>query len=187
MLEDKKDVTVAEKLGSASLDESFRRKPRGGVEDEQYNNLISITSQVLLPQMIDRWSWSLEASGDFSVSSVRHHIDEVTLPSSDVPSRWIKTIPIKTNILAWKISLDSLPTRFNLSARGLEIQSILCPLCNVAAETPSHTFFACNLAGKIMHNICRWWDLDTVTLHTCNEWLSWLSNVQLIKKKKDVL
>ncbi|GJV02001.1 RNA-directed DNA polymerase, eukaryota [Tanacetum coccineum] len=145
MLEDRKDVTVAEKLGSASLDGSFRRKPRGGVEDDQYNNLVSITSQVLLPQMIDRWSWSLEASGDFSVSSVRHHIDEVILPSSDVPTRWVKMIPIKTNILAWKISLDRLPTRFNLSARGLEIQSILCPLCNVSAETSSHTFFACNL------------------------------------------
>ncbi|GJU04524.1 putative ribonuclease H-like domain-containing protein [Tanacetum coccineum] len=81
MLEYRKDVTVAEKLGSASLDGSFRRKPRGGVEDEQCNNLVSITSQVLLPQMIDRWSWSLEASGDFSVSSVRHHIDEAPFGS----------------------------------------------------------------------------------------------------------
>nr|GEX91650.1 RNA-directed DNA polymerase, eukaryota, reverse transcriptase zinc-binding domain protein [Tanacetum cinerariifolium] len=168
----RKHITVAEKIGSASLDSSFRRKPRGGVEDEQYNNLVSVTSQVLLPQMIDRWSWSLEASSDFTVSSVRKYIDEVILPNSDVPTRWVKTIPIKTNILAWKISLDRLPTRFNLSARGLEIQSILCPLCNVAVETSSHTFFACNLARKIMHNICRWWDLDTVTFNSYSEWFN---------------
>ena len=57
----------------------------------------------------------------------------------------------------------------------------------MAAETPSYSFFACNLAEKIMHNIGRWWDLDIVTLHTYNEWLSWLSNVRLIKKKKDIL
>ncbi|GKA60720.1 hypothetical protein Tco_0760127 [Tanacetum coccineum] len=53
-LELKKDITVAEKMGNASLNLSFRRLPRSGIEDEQYKNLVSITSDVLLPQMHDR-------------------------------------------------------------------------------------------------------------------------------------
>ncbi|GJS05085.1 hypothetical protein Tco_0321593 [Tanacetum coccineum] len=34
----------------------------------------------------------------------------MTLAKSDVPSRWVKQIPIKVNVLAWKISMDRLPT-----------------------------------------------------------------------------
>ncbi|GKA67445.1 RNA-directed DNA polymerase, eukaryota [Tanacetum coccineum] len=124
-LESRKNISVAEKMNSASLDASFRRKPIGGAEEEQFMNLVSITSHVLLPQTVDRWSWTLKGSGNFMVSSVRRYIDDENLPKCDVPTRWVKMIPIKSNILAWKISLDRLPTRLNLSARGLEIQSIL--------------------------------------------------------------
>ncbi|GJV32858.1 hypothetical protein Tco_1393258 [Tanacetum coccineum] len=61
-LELKKDMTVAEKMGNDSLNLSFCHLPRSGIEDEQYKNLVSITSDVLLPQMHDHWSWSLNAS-----------------------------------------------------------------------------------------------------------------------------
>ncbi|GJR03801.1 RNA-directed DNA polymerase, eukaryota, reverse transcriptase zinc-binding domain protein [Tanacetum coccineum] len=62
-LELKEDITVAEKMGNSSLNLSFRRLTRSGAEYEQYKNLVSITSDVLLPQMHDRWFWSLNASG----------------------------------------------------------------------------------------------------------------------------
>ncbi|GJZ18440.1 RNA-directed DNA polymerase, eukaryota [Tanacetum coccineum] len=91
--------------------------------------------------MQDRWTWSLNASRNFSVSSVHNVIDDVYLPKLDVPTRWVKEIPIKVNILAWKISLDRLPTRANLFTRGLEIPSILCPSCNEVVESTSHIFF----------------------------------------------
>ncbi|GKC08551.1 RNA-directed DNA polymerase, eukaryota [Tanacetum coccineum] len=139
-LETDKGVNVADKLSHASLAFSFRRIPRSGAEHEQYKSLISITSDVILPQMQDRWSWTLNGSGDFTVSLVRNYIDDIILPKMDAPTRWVNLIPIKINILAWKISMDRLPTRFNLSSCGLEIPSILCPLCNEAAETTTHTF-----------------------------------------------
>ncbi|GKD06376.1 hypothetical protein Tco_1181350, partial [Tanacetum coccineum] len=99
-LESRKGSTVAAKIGQPSLDHSFRRLPRGGVEGEQYRDLCSITSEVLLPQTLDRWVWSLNASGDFSLISVRNLIDDALLPKSNVPTRWIKLVPIKINILA---------------------------------------------------------------------------------------
>nr|GEY05838.1 RNA-directed DNA polymerase, eukaryota [Tanacetum cinerariifolium] len=43
------------------------------------------------------------------------------LPKSDVPSRWVKQIPIKVNVLAWKFSMERLPTRVNLHRRGVQI------------------------------------------------------------------
>ncbi|GJW14917.1 hypothetical protein Tco_0019050 [Tanacetum coccineum] len=87
-----------------------RHLARSGIKDEQYKNLVSITSNVLLPQMHDRWSWSLNALGDFTVRLVRNHMDDVRLPKSDVPTHWVTMIPIKINILAWEISMDRLPT-----------------------------------------------------------------------------
>ncbi|GJW41622.1 RNA-directed DNA polymerase, eukaryota [Tanacetum coccineum] len=183
----RKDISVAEKLNMVSLDASFRRKPRGGLEEEQFRNLASLTSHVLLPNSIDRWSWTLEGSGNFTVNSVRRYIDDMILPKSDSPTRWIKLIPIKINILAWKISLDCLPTRFILSSRGLEIESLLCPACNVSAETSSHTFFACSLARNIMHNICYWWELDLVSLNSYSDWIIWFTSIRLNKKKKEIL
>nr|GEU64911.1 putative RNA-directed DNA polymerase, eukaryota, reverse transcriptase zinc-binding domain protein [Tanacetum cinerariifolium] len=70
-LELRKDISVAEKLNLVSLDTSFRRNPRGGVEYEQFKSLVLLTSQVLFPNTLDRWYWSLEGSGIFrSILSV---------------------------------------------------------------------------------------------------------------------
>ncbi|GKB91889.1 RNA-directed DNA polymerase, eukaryota [Tanacetum coccineum] len=106
--------------------------------------------------MISRELWTFKIIrikalyGDFSVSSVCNVIDDVYLPKLDIPTRWVKKIPIKVNILAWKISLDRLPTCANLPARGLEIPSILCPSCNEVVESTSHIFFSCSLARQVM-------------------------------------
>nr|GEV00222.1 zinc finger, CCHC-type [Tanacetum cinerariifolium] len=48
--------------------------------------------------------------GEFSLSSVRNYIDEFLLPKAGTPTRWIKLVPIKLNITAWRICLDKLPT-----------------------------------------------------------------------------
>lgn len=91
---------MVEKLSHSSLAFSFRRLPRGGVEEEQYNGLCSRISEVSLPQMVNRWVWSLDASDEFSVKSVRSLIDDSLFPKSDVPTRCVKLILIKVNVLA---------------------------------------------------------------------------------------
>ena len=78
----------------------------------------------------DRWVWSLEGSGEFSVSSVRNLIDGFMLPEVSSKTRWIKEVPIKVNVHAWKVKIDCLPTRLNISRRGMDIDSILCPMCD---------------------------------------------------------
>ncbi|GJU03453.1 hypothetical protein Tco_1113791 [Tanacetum coccineum] len=58
-----------------------------------------------------KWIWSLESLGEFSVASVRKLIDDKMLPDVANKTRWIKNVPIKVNVLAWKVRLDSLPGR----------------------------------------------------------------------------
>ncbi|GJY48687.1 RNA-directed DNA polymerase, eukaryota, reverse transcriptase zinc-binding domain protein [Tanacetum coccineum] len=109
------------------------------------------------------------------------------LPKAGTPTRWIKLVPIKLNITAWRICLDKLPTRLNLSSRGLDIPTILCPLCNDSVESTSHIFFSCQLASQLMAKVCRWWELDYIPLNSYADWLFWLTNSRLSKLKKEIL
>ncbi|GJX70764.1 hypothetical protein Tco_0307935 [Tanacetum coccineum] len=101
-LESQKDISVVDKKKDITLDLSFRRSPRG--RDEE----VSL--------------------GEFSIKSVQIYIDDFLLPTEPVQTRSVKVVPIKVNIMAWRVWLDNLPTRFNLSSRGLEILSLSCPL-----------------------------------------------------------
>ncbi|GJU33182.1 hypothetical protein Tco_1176771 [Tanacetum coccineum] len=66
-LELEKNVNVANKKKDSTLMFSFLRSPIGGVEEEQYNLVQSCVINILLPQIRDRWVWSLVSSGEFSV------------------------------------------------------------------------------------------------------------------------
>nr|GEX76138.1 hypothetical protein [Tanacetum cinerariifolium] len=76
-----------------------------------------VKSISLVPRS-DRLRWDLDSSGDFTVAYVRKQIDDSWLPRYDRKTRWVKYVPIKTNILVWKVMFDTLPTRFNISRRG---------------------------------------------------------------------
>ncbi|GJV77517.1 hypothetical protein Tco_1509101 [Tanacetum coccineum] len=67
VLETVKQISIADKFRFASVDSSFRRVPRGGVEVEQSKELRSRLALVQFAQMNDRWSWSPTGDGEFSV------------------------------------------------------------------------------------------------------------------------
>ncbi|GJW05906.1 RNA-directed DNA polymerase, eukaryota [Tanacetum coccineum] len=150
-----KNSTVAEKINASSISCSFRRLPRGSLEEEQFSKLIEDVNSVILSVSNDRWIWSLDSSGEFSIKSTRLFIDDHLLLAVGAPTRWVSEVPIKINIMAWKVSLDKLPTRLNLSLRGIEIPSITCPICSCAGESCSHLFFSCSMARNITTKLAR--------------------------------
>ncbi|GKB31177.1 RNA-directed DNA polymerase, eukaryota, partial [Tanacetum coccineum] len=123
----------------------------------------------------------------FRVKDVRRLLDDMLLPKSDVPSRWVKQIPIKVNVLAWKISMDRLPTRVNLHRRGVQVSPISCPICCEALENLDHLLFCCDLAKDIARSICNWWGLVWNPVDSYRSWLSWFNLVQLQSSSKQVL
>ena len=64
------------------------------------------------------------------------------LPSHNVPTRWVKGVPIKINIFTWRARRDCLPTRLNLIQRGISLESVSCPICCASEEDVSHVFFS---------------------------------------------
>ncbi|GKC86755.1 RNA-directed DNA polymerase, eukaryota, reverse transcriptase zinc-binding domain protein [Tanacetum coccineum] len=152
-LESQKDISVAEKMSHSSLAFFLRCLPRGGVEEEQFSNLISCTSAFILLQIEDHWVWSLSSTSDFSVNSANSFFDDKLLPSFDTPTRWVKVIPIKINIFAWRVWQDKLPIRLNLSLTGFDIPTILCSSCNTLVESASHLFFSCLVARQVWSKV----------------------------------
>ncbi|GJX84470.1 hypothetical protein Tco_0335244 [Tanacetum coccineum] len=74
-----KDIQVATKLSHVDLEWSFRRKSRGGAEQIQMTTLKEILEGCILSDSKDTWTWSLEGSGEFSVSSIRENYDSIFL------------------------------------------------------------------------------------------------------------
>ncbi|GKC93787.1 RNA-directed DNA polymerase, eukaryota [Tanacetum coccineum] len=147
-LENNKVCSVAAKM-SAPFVSSLRRDVRGGEESAQLSRISDLLDTVVLSNMGDRRFWDLNGDGCFRVKDVRRLLDDMLLPKSDVPSRWVKQIPIKVNVLAWKISMDRLPTRVNLHRRGVQVSPISCPICCEALENLDHLLFCCDLAKDI--------------------------------------
>nr|GEZ33070.1 hypothetical protein [Tanacetum cinerariifolium] len=110
-LESMKNIDVASKLSHGGLEFSFRRNPRGGVEQAQFERLKEIIEGVTLSNSNDRWSWK--------------RIDNAILSKGISKTRWIKEVSVKINVHARKVIHDCLPTRFSISRRGKLQQSLI--------------------------------------------------------------
>nr|GEW04179.1 zinc finger, CCHC-type [Tanacetum cinerariifolium] len=140
-----KNISVADKLAHATFAGTFRREPQSGIEALQLAKLEDQLEDVQLVNKRDRWAWSLNGSGEFFVASIRRLLDDLRLPKVFSQTRWIKAVPIKVNI--WKVRLNGLPSRVNISRRGIDINSILCPICEREVESVSHVFSLARWSG----------------------------------------
>nr|GFA84586.1 RNA-directed DNA polymerase, eukaryota [Tanacetum cinerariifolium] len=104
-----------------------------------------------------------------------------------LPTRWTKSVPIKVNIMAWKIKTNALPTRFNLSRRGMDIETITCPICNGGVEKTSNLFFQCDMAKQLMRKISSWWNIDESVASSYEEWCDWMESIRMQNKMKGML
>ncbi|GJY90607.1 RNA-directed DNA polymerase, eukaryota [Tanacetum coccineum] len=147
-LEIDKEASVAAKLGASSVAASFRRVVRDGIEGQQWSDLSSLVASVSLSVSKDRWLCDLSSDGEFKVKAVRNYLDDLLLPSQNAPTRWMKCIPIKVNVFVWRARRDRLPTRLNLSRRGVAVDSSLCPLCDIAVEDSFYHFFSVAILPK---------------------------------------
>ena len=74
-----------------------------------------------------------------------------------------------------------------MSLRGLEVPSIVCPVCEVGVETIDHLFFSCSVASAIASRILGWWGLPVIGFSTYQDWLSWIEGLKLRREVKEYL
>ncbi|GJU05212.1 RNA-directed DNA polymerase, eukaryota, reverse transcriptase zinc-binding domain protein [Tanacetum coccineum] len=134
----------------------------------------------------DTCVWNLGPNGTFTVKDARNIIDQKTLPSLPSTS-WEKIIPRKVNIFMWRLSLDRLPHRLNLSLRGMDIPAISCSSCNANVESADHIFFECIIASDLWKLMYRWCEIPFVQALSFEAFKDWLSSWHAPKEKKHML
>ncbi|GJV69144.1 RNA-directed DNA polymerase, eukaryota, reverse transcriptase zinc-binding domain protein [Tanacetum coccineum] len=178
LLEIDRECLVANQIHLSDWSSVLRRALRGGAESSQFDSLLAAIGDVDLSDQRDSWKWSLHASVGFSVASVRLLVDEHTLEADNVATRWNKCIPIKVNIFLWRLGLNKLPSKINLQRKGIDVGSVLCPICQDDVESVNHLFFNCDMAKHLWDLLAKWWDLDIPVCANILEWYSWLDSLR---------
>ncbi|GKB71672.1 putative RNA-directed DNA polymerase, eukaryota, reverse transcriptase zinc-binding domain protein [Tanacetum coccineum] len=130
----------------------------------------------------DTWIWSLDGADGFSVASVRQLVDSHILVVDQFATRWNRCVPIKINVFMWRLLLNKLPSRVNLDRRGIDVGSILCPICQDDVESVYHLFFSCEMAKDLWDLLAKWWELDIPVCANISEWYSWLDSLHASSK-----
>ncbi|GKE97249.1 RNA-directed DNA polymerase, eukaryota, partial [Tanacetum coccineum] len=109
----------------------------------------------------DEWIWTLDSSNTFVVKITRQHIDSLLLPE--------------------------LPIRLNLSNKGIEIESLLCPVCSSSSETVDHILWTCSFATFIWLKSFQWLDLVFPLSLSIPEALEDLDHRHFSKENKEIV
>ncbi|GJW65591.1 retrovirus-related pol polyprotein from transposon TNT 1-94 [Tanacetum coccineum] len=148
-----------------------------------FRELLNEIGQLNIVASEDTCVWNLGPNGTFTVKDARNIIDQKTLPSLPSTS-WDKIIPRKVNIFMWRLSLDRLPHRLNLSLRGMDILAISCSSCNANVESANHIFFECIIASDLWKLVYRWCEIPFVQALSFEAFKDWLSSWHAPKEKK---
>ncbi|XP_071739754.1 uncharacterized protein [Rutidosis leptorrhynchoides] len=91
-------------------------------------------------------------------------------------TNWYKFLPRIIKVFLWRLKLDSLPLRWNLSAKGLDINST--PYClsglQQGVASRDHLFFGCSLALDVWRNIRIWVDRSLPSFASWEDFVSWI-------------
>ncbi|PWA54547.1 Lipase, GDSL [Artemisia annua] len=117
----------------------------------------------------DGWRWLLDSYNSFSVKQISRLIDDVTLGNigNGKTHDWNPVLPKKINVFVWRLALNRLPLLTNLVDKGLDIPSILCPICGDVPETLDHAFLHCPKANLIWTKCFSWWGIDVSINDKC--------------------
>lgn len=92
------------------------------------------------------------------MKSTRCHVD-VLLQGDLISTRWCPCVPIRINVFIWRVLHDRIPTRVTLDDKGVELPSILCPLCSMGVENSNNVFVLCEVANQGWLKVFKWLDL----------------------------
>lgn len=162
------------------------RNISSGSAASQLTILQNTLTETILNNSEDTYVWSVDPPA-FSVKSARCLIDAGLLPHSGPKTRWNKLLPKKVNIFLWRMLRDRLPTRWNLSRKGLEMSSMNCSLCDNGIDNAYHVFLTCSLASSIWACIFKWLDIHPPIISSLMDFFVWLDDTRLSINKRNII
>ncbi|GAU20198.1 hypothetical protein TSUD_352620 [Trifolium subterraneum] len=159
------EVVVREEEETLSWNLTWRRRLFQWEEDS-LNQLVASLGSVRLSNVDDKWRWSCDPDGVFSVKSTYDSISKELTVGPTLPQFqalifkkiWDSPTPSKVIVFSWQLLHDRVPTKVNLRLRGiLPIESSCnCVWCPNIGESASHLFLHCKVALDIWYEVFRW-------------------------------
>ncbi|XP_071705251.1 uncharacterized protein [Rutidosis leptorrhynchoides] len=78
-------------------------------------------------------------------------------------------VPKKIEIFIWRALKKRLPTLVELDNRGIDLNSVRCPICDDDVETIEHSLIFCSYVMDIWSRVHKWWGLGNVSNLSVNE------------------
>ncbi|XP_071700634.1 uncharacterized protein [Rutidosis leptorrhynchoides] len=120
---------------------------------------------------VDTCSWSLSNNGIFFVRSLSTLIDKRLLGDASISNETMKNnlVPKKIEIFVWRACQKRLPVRIELDKRGIDLNSVRCPLCDDDLETVDHSLIFCKCAMDVWDRVFAWWGFGSMSNLSINE------------------
>ena len=77
--------------------------------------------------------------------------------------------PRKVNVFVWRASNRRIPVRVELDRKGIDLNSLLCPLCDNVVESVDHCLVLCEKSQAVWDKIFAWWGVGPVNSFNFNE------------------
>ncbi|XP_071713069.1 uncharacterized protein [Rutidosis leptorrhynchoides] len=140
---------------------SWQREVYGRTKDELDKLEQLLSGMVMLPGKHDSWKWNLCGSGNFSTNALSRQLMKKCYPPSTLNSATHRNnmVSKKVEVFVWRAGRERLPVLVELDKRGVDLDSVLCPLCGEIVETVDHALFSCKLVRVIWEKILSWWGI----------------------------
>ncbi|GAU11183.1 hypothetical protein TSUD_198070 [Trifolium subterraneum] len=120
----------------------------------------------------DRWLWQPDVDRGYTVRGAYQLLTAQDVGSLDAATGliWHSQVPLKVSILAWRLLRDRLPTKVNLTSRGiLPVGDSHCVSGCSAVESAQHVFLSCGMFGSIWSLVSSWVGSASVTAQTLSD------------------
>ncbi|XP_071692865.1 uncharacterized protein [Rutidosis leptorrhynchoides] len=81
------------------------------------------------------------------------------------------SVPKKVELFVWRTRKGRILTLPELDKRGIDLNSVCCPICDDDIETLDHSLLSCKLAKDIWVKIFEWWNMGSVPRNGIRELL----------------
>ncbi|GJZ27997.1 putative RNA-directed DNA polymerase [Tanacetum coccineum] len=138
----------------------WRIQPRGRAEGDMINLENLLNGLALESDVSDGWRWSLNHNKGFSMNHLSKMIDSSILSLGCLGRvfKWNNWVPRKVNIFNWRAINDRIPHLSNLDKWGIDVHSLLCPLCDSAIKDSDHILYNCQKVKSIWFKCFDWWN-----------------------------
>lgn len=112
------------------------------------------------------------------------YIYDILLQDGGGVTHWCCLVPLKLNIILWRVLLDWIHYMVNLTDRKVDIPSIICPSCELQVDDSHHVFVHYDVAMNVWRRVLKCLNLPLLLFNNVANIWSWMDSNSLLHSKK---